>query len=84
MNKKTPRDQVVEVLQATAIPFLRQKGFAGSMPHFRRIVANRVDLLTFQFSAWSYGTFCVELSQCGVDGYMRCRRRNEYVGNLAV
>lgn len=43
------------------------------MPHFRRIIESRADLLTFQFNL-SSGSFVVELASCGQDDVERHRR----------
>ena len=50
-------------IKAIVIPHLRTLGFKGSMPHFRRQVNGKADLLTFQFNL-SGGSFVVELSVC--------------------
>ncbi|MGE7925887.1 DUF4304 domain-containing protein [Viridibacillus arvi] len=49
------------------IPFLRQQGFKGSLPHFRRINEKNIDLITFQFNKWG-GSFIVELAVCPKQG----------------
>ncbi len=54
-------------LKATVIPILRGMGFKGSMPHFRRRHADRIDMLTFQFDQGG-GGFVVEIAKCGPDG----------------
>ena len=56
------------VLKETVVPELRALGFQGSLPHFRRLRPDRIDLLTFQFGR-SGGRFVVELAQCGPEGY---------------
>jgi hypothetical protein len=47
---------------------LRDMGFRGSFPHFRRARGLQLDLLVFQFSRWG-GSFVVELGYCPVGGY---------------
>jgi hypothetical protein len=54
-------------LKAIVVPELRTRGFKGSFPHFRRIMENRVDLLTFQFRL-SGGSFVAEIGTCGPEG----------------
>ena len=54
-------------LKEIFVPELRARGFAGSLPHFRRIRPDRIDLLTIQYSRYG-GEFLVELSQCGPEG----------------
>lgn len=39
-------------LRSRVVPKLRELGFKGTFPHFRRLRANRLDLLTFQFSVY--------------------------------
>ena len=51
------------VLRARVIPALRERGFRGSMPHFRCVVGDTLRLLTFQFRS-SGGSFVVELGRC--------------------
>ena len=50
-----------------AIPFLREQGFKGSLPHFRRKNETNIDLITFQFNKWG-GSFVVELAICTIEG----------------
>ncbi|MFL9896396.1 DUF4304 domain-containing protein [Paraburkholderia sp. RL17-381-BIF-C] len=61
------RNEMDSALKARFVPALRQRGFKGSLPHFRRQRDGRVDLLTVQFDRHG-GGFVVELSQCGVEG----------------
>ncbi|MDJ0722759.1 MAG: DUF4304 domain-containing protein [Desulfobacterales bacterium] len=46
-------------LQAIVVPALRARGFKGSLPHFRRITASHIHLLTFQFDRYG-GGFVIE------------------------
>jgi hypothetical protein len=55
------------VLKEIFIPELRARGFTGSLPHFRRMRPDRIDLISFQY-AMRGGQFFVELSQCGPAG----------------
>ncbi|MGJ8641090.1 MAG: DUF4304 domain-containing protein [Opitutaceae bacterium] len=55
------RKQMNEALKATVIPHLRDVGFKGSFPHFRRLNNKRTELLTFQFSRYG-GQFVVEIA----------------------
>ncbi|MCI0146687.1 DUF4304 domain-containing protein [Paraburkholderia sediminicola] len=61
------REEMNSALKAHLVPALRQLGFKGSLPHFRRQRENRVDLLTIQFDRQG-GGFVVEISWCGVEG----------------
>jgi hypothetical protein len=54
-------------LKGAAVPLLREAGFTGSFPHFRRRRAEALDLLTFQFDR-NGGGFVVELARCSADG----------------
>lgn len=54
-------------LRASVLPTIRQSGFSGTFPHFRRSVAEFIDLLTFQFDR-NGGGFLVEVARCPIDG----------------
>jgi hypothetical protein len=54
-------------LKETLVPALRDRGFRGSLPHFRRLLATRVDLLTVQFDLRG-GGFVIEISRCSPEG----------------
>ena len=60
------------VLKKIVQPFLRSSGFKGSFPHYRRIGAEAIDLLTFQFNRHG-GSFVIEVARCGTDGIMSAR-----------
>jgi hypothetical protein len=60
-------DRMVEALKAIVVPKLREKGFRGSFPHFRRKSLEEIDLLTFQFDRYG-GGFFLEISKCPLDG----------------
>ena len=57
------RANMEQTLKLRVIPWLREQGFVGSMPHLRRISTTHVDLLTFQFDLHG-GGFIVEIAQC--------------------
>jgi hypothetical protein len=59
---KRNSDAIKNVLEAHVVPFLKEAGFRGSFPHFRRKGTKRLDLLTFQFDKNS-GGFIVELGK---------------------
>jgi hypothetical protein len=61
------RDSMVSSIKKIVIPILREKGFKGSFPHFRRIKENKIDLLTFQFDRYG-GGFVIEVAVCPPDG----------------
>jgi hypothetical protein len=60
-------DSMIAALNAVFVPTLRERGFKGSFPHFRRIKPDRIDLLTVQFDKWG-GGFVVEIAKCGSEG----------------
>ena len=49
-------------LQRRVVPALRQRGFTGSLPHFRRITPLKTDLMTFQFDRYG-GGFVIEVAE---------------------
>jgi hypothetical protein len=63
----SPRELMDVALKASVVPVLRESGFTGLYPHFRRVHVTHVDLLTFQFDINGVG-FVVEISRCGIGG----------------
>jgi hypothetical protein len=63
------RDRMIAALKETVVPMLRDMGFSGSFPHFRRVREKQIDLLTFQFNRYG-GSFVVEVAFCAPDGFM--------------
>jgi Domain of unknown function (DUF4304) len=61
------REQMLAALKERLVPFLREKGFVGSFPHFRRELKGRIDFLDVQF-AREGGRFCLNIGQTGPDG----------------
>ncbi|UPM55453.1 DUF4304 domain-containing protein [Gottfriedia acidiceleris] len=61
------RKKMDNALKKIVIPFLREHGFKGSLPHFRRMNEMNIDLITFQFNRWG-GSFVVELTSCSLEG----------------
>lgn len=56
------RNRVILEIKKIIVPELRNLGFKGSYPHFRRPnQENGFDLLSFQFNRWG-GSFLIELS----------------------
>jgi len=41
---------MIEALHALVVPVLRQRGFEGSFPDFRRLTPQAVDLISFHFA----------------------------------
>ncbi|MFC4263970.1 DUF4304 domain-containing protein [Ferruginibacter yonginensis] len=62
------RKEMIKHLYDSVIPVLRQKGFKGSFPHFRRLTTDRINLLTFQFDR-SGGGFVIEIANCLATGF---------------
>jgi hypothetical protein len=67
------RDEMIASLKRIVVPVLRELGFKGSFPHFRREVGQRIDLLTFQFSQWG-GRFVVEVGSFPAAGHVLAGR----------
>ncbi len=63
----SPRQLMDQALKAHVVPALRERGFTGSFPHFRRLRTDRIDLLTFQFER-NGGGFVIETAHCGIEG----------------
>ena len=57
------RVDMINALKKSVIPYLREYGFKGSFPHFRRQNEENIDLITFQFNRYG-GSFVVELTSC--------------------
>jgi hypothetical protein len=68
MTGKERRIKMDEAIKDLVIPFLRELGFKGSYPHFRREKENKLNLLAFQFSL-SGPKFVVEISNCPINGF---------------
>ncbi len=49
---KQQRLEMDGALKLHVVPVLRNMGFKGSFPHFRRLSQDRVDAIGFQFSQW--------------------------------
>jgi hypothetical protein len=54
-------------IKGTVLSWLRQEGFKGAFPHFRRPGQSAIDLLTFQFDQHG-GGYVIEIAQCPADG----------------
>lgn len=60
--------QMRAALQAELVPLLRQRGFSGSFPHFRRITDTAIALLTVQFNKYG-GSFAIEVGRAPASDY---------------
>lgn len=67
MERKEQRNKIDIAIKEIFIPFLREKGFKGSLPHFRRQKEDRINLLTFQHSLYDT-KFVVEIANCPPNG----------------
>jgi len=67
MDRKEKRQKIDQALKEIVVPFLREKGFKGSMPHFRRQQSDRINLMTFQHSLYDT-KFVIEIANCPVEG----------------
>ena len=56
------RNSMNSAIQKYVLPVLRDKGFKGSFPHFRRILKEEIHLITFQFDK-NGGAFVIELAK---------------------
>jgi hypothetical protein len=61
-------ERMMSALKTRFVPALRERGFVGSFPHFRRRLTNRVDYLMVQFYS-AGGSFVVEVGRTGPDGF---------------
>jgi len=61
------RELMMKALSAVFFPALRQWGFVGSFPHFRRQSDRRIDFLNVQFNRYG-GSFCLNIGQTGPEG----------------
>lgn len=57
-----------DALKRVLVVELRQRGFTGSLPHFRRRDAERISLLSVQHFS-SGGSFVVEVATCPPSGH---------------
>lgn len=62
------RDELDAALKDGVVPALRQMGFRGSLPHFRRRHEGRIDLLSIQHSQPSGGKFVIEIAKAPPEG----------------
>jgi hypothetical protein len=63
MTRREKREKIDSAIKEIVVPFLRDQGFIGSLPHFRRIKDDRINLLTFQHSLYAE-KFVVEIANC--------------------
>lgn len=61
------RTLMEKALKEIVVPRLRQIGFKGSLPHFRRVREKQLDLLSFQYYS-AGGSFVVEIAKAPAEG----------------
>jgi uncharacterized protein DUF4304 len=61
------RKQMERALRDVFVPVLRELGFKGSLPHFRRLRPQQLDLVSFQYFS-SGGSFVVEVAKAPPEG----------------
>jgi hypothetical protein len=59
-SKSELRKQMDNMLKSDFVPQLRELGFKGTYPHFRRVELDRGDFLSFQFYKYG-GRFCIHI-----------------------
>ncbi len=62
MDLAKRRKLMEQALAEIVVPVLRQKGFVGSLPYFRRVRGKELDLLAFQFDKYG-GGFVIEIAK---------------------
>lgn len=66
---QTPARKAMDAaLKSVVVPVLREIGFRGSFPHFRRIRDAQIDLLGFQYNKYG-GSFVVEVAKWPAQGF---------------
>ncbi len=65
---KIKRKAIDSALKSGAVVLLRELGFKGTYPHFRRFLTERIDTIGFQFSQWGPQLY-VELGVADPDGF---------------
>jgi hypothetical protein len=63
-------DLMMEALKKQLLPVLRERGFKGRFPHFRRAGRDRIDFVMIQFRRGG-GSFTINIGQSGPQGIDR-------------
>lgn len=66
--KNDDASQIRAALQAELVPLLRQRGFSGSFPNFRRVTDATISLLTVQLNKYG-GSFTIEVGRAPASDY---------------
>ncbi len=53
---------VRSIVKKHLVPHIRELGFQGSFPHFRRVRNEKKELVSFQFDKYGSGRFVVEVA----------------------
>ncbi len=69
MTRSPDADKMHKALKQIVVPYLRQQGFKGTFPHFRRLTETKIDLLSFQFRIQG-GGFFIDLASSTLDGFV--------------
>jgi len=75
MEWKEKRKLIDKELKAKVVPILKQKGFKGTYPHFRRITEKKIDILAFLFGQWG-PQFYVEIAVAPSKGVTLLNRKH--------
>jgi len=57
------RKEIIRLLKRDFVPLLREHGFSGSHPNFRRLKGKQFDFIFVQFNKYG-GSFAIELGYC--------------------
>jgi len=68
MTRKEKRQKIDQAIKDISIPFFRNQGFKGSLPHFRRYQDDRINLITIQHSLYDT-KFVIEIANCPSNGF---------------
>ena len=60
-------DLMMKALKTRLLPALRDRGFKGRFPHFRRAGPDRIDFVMIQFRREG-GSFTINIGQSGPEG----------------
>jgi hypothetical protein len=77
------RERMMSAFKTRFVPALRQRGFVGSFPHFRRRLPDRVDYLMVHFYS-AGGSFVVEVGRTGPNGFTEGPWKDLSVDKISV
>jgi prophage antirepressor-like protein len=67
MTRSPYAEKMHKALKQIVVPYLREQGFKGTFPHFRRPTETKIDLLSFQFRMQG-GGFFIDFASSTPDG----------------